>query len=310
MALCISSKRLSATISSEGGIILGLWWQKEDGTQLPLLRPATHENVAAVDSAAFPLVPFGNRLGGNGFTFQDSVYHLAANTSLDPLYLHGDGWLAQWDILEQSEHSLVLSYRHRSNDENPYDYTACQVFDLDEHGLKLQLSVTNDGAHALPFGLGWHPYFPLHSHTLLKFQAKSFHAEAEGHLPGEERALGEFLDFGVPRPLPQRWINNGFNGFEGTACIYWPEAELALKMHCDPVFAHAFLYLPYLENSEPAMPDFFCLEPMTHRANGHNSPDFGNLRILAPGEALSGSIRLTISASPHCPELSDTDENH
>ncbi|WP_343315471.1 aldose 1-epimerase [Brucella sp. BE17] len=298
MALCISSKRLSASISNQGGVVLGLWWLHEDGTQIPLLRPAAHDNVAAMDSAAFPMVPFANRLGGNGFAFRDRIYHLSANTSLDPLYLHGDGWLAQWDTVEHLQHSLVLSYRHPGDGKSPYNYTARQVFNLDEHGLNLQMSVTNEGADELPFGLGWHPYFPLRSDTLIKFEAKKFYTEAEGCLPGEELKLSEPFDFRAPRSLPQRWINNGFSDFQGTAYVYWPVAGLTLEMHCDPAFAHVFLYLPYIENSKASMPDFFCLEPMTHRTNGHNSPDLGNLRSLAPGEVLSGSIRLTISASP------------
>ncbi|MHC5234393.1 aldose 1-epimerase [Brucella sp. LJL56] len=298
MALHISSNKLSASISAQGGFMLGLWWRQEDGSQTALLRSTTHNQPGPGDGAGFPLVPFGNRLGGNGFVFDGRTYHLPANSPRDPLYLHGDGWLALWNVAEQSENALTLSYRHHSKGDNPYDYTARQVFRVDEQGLSLHLSVVNEGAHALPFGLGWHPYFPLRPDTLLEFQAKSFHEEAEGSLPGDELALRVPLDFREPRPLPGRWINNGFSGLEGMARIFWPETGLALEMRCDPVFAHAFVYLPYAANSATAMPDFFCLEPMTHKANGHHRPDLGGLRILAPGESLGGTIRLAVETLP------------
>ena len=38
--------------------------------------------------------------------------------------------------------------------------------------------------------------------------------------------------------------------------------------------------------------DFFALEPMSHLPDGHNQPDLGGLVRLAPGETLSGGIRL------------------
>ncbi|MBR7654351.1 aldose 1-epimerase [Brucella oryzae] len=298
MALHVSSNKLSASISAQGGVMQGLWWRHKDGSQTALLRSATDDQAGPGDSAGFPLVPFGNRLGGNSFTFEGRIYHLAANSARDPLYLHGDGWLALWNVVERSENKLTLSYRHDSDGTNPYDYTARQVFRIDEYGFSLQLSVVNEGAHALPFGLGWHPYFPLRPDTLLEFQAKSFHEEAEGSLPGNELELSDPLDFRKPRSLPVRWINNGFSGLEGPARILWPETGLALEMSYDPIFAHAFLYLPYAANSAAAMPDFFCLEPMTHKANGHHRTDLGGLHILAPGETLAGTIHLTVNTLP------------
>ncbi|PWU70983.1 hypothetical protein DK867_21725 [Ochrobactrum sp. POC9] len=298
MALHINSNKLSASISAQGGVMLGLWWRQENGSQTALLRSAAHDQVGPGDSAGFPMVPFGNRLGGNSFTFEGRIHHLAANSAHDPLYLHGDGWLAFWNVVERSENALTLSYRHHSDGINPYDYTARQVFRVDEHGFSLHLSVVNEGADALPFGLGWHPYFPLRPDSLLEFQAKSFHEEAEGSLLGNELELSDPLDFRKPRQLPDRWINNGFSGLEGSTRILWPEAGLALEMSYDPIFAHAFLYLPYAANSATAMPDFFCLEPMTHNANGQHRPDLGGLRILAPGETLAGTIHLTVDTLP------------
>ena len=78
---------LSARISTTGGLLLHYSWLR-DGLTIPLLRPAT-DNADALSSACYPLVPFGNRVRGNRFTFKGHDYSLRPNRDWDPHYLHG-----------------------------------------------------------------------------------------------------------------------------------------------------------------------------------------------------------------------------
>ncbi|MCQ8780375.1 aldose 1-epimerase, partial [Escherichia coli] len=80
----------------------------------------------------------------------------------DAHYLHGDGWLGQWQCVTRSDDSLCLEYEHRGG---VYHYRVSQTFHLTADALTVTLSVTNEGAETLPFGTGWHPYFPLSSQT-------------------------------------------------------------------------------------------------------------------------------------------------
>lgn len=280
---------LSARISTTGGVLLDFSWMR-DGRKVPLLKPAA-DDADALSSACYPLVPFGNRVRGNRFSFEGRDYSLLPNTSWDPHYLHGDGWLAEWRVLSESVTDVEIGLRHRS-DGTPYCYEAKQRFTLSQEGLTLHMSVKNTGDEALPFGLGWHPFFPLTEQTTLLAEAQRFWTETEGWLPGEPAEIPADLDFSQPARLPHHWINNGFEGWSGKARIAWPEASTALDLVADPIFRHAVIFLSD-ERFDPGFRrDYFCFEPMSHLANGHNLPGLGDLKILQPGESLEGSVHM------------------
>lgn len=280
---------LSARISTAGGILLDYSWAM-DGAKIALLRPAP-DDADASTSACYPLVPFGNRIRDNHFAFEGRDYRLLPNTATDPHYLHGDGWLGEWSILSRSDNELQIGFRHQEGD-TPYRYDARQTITLSSQGLTLHMSVENTGWHALPFGIGWHPYFPLTEQTTLFAPAKRFWTETEGFLPGERTDIPADLDFSRPSPLPRRWINNGFEGWSGEALIAWPEKHASLRLTADASIRHAFIFTPDTDFIPAYRHDYFCFEPMSHIANGHNLADLGDLKILQPGEILAASIRL------------------
>jgi aldose 1-epimerase len=265
---------LSLRASTSGGLVLGFWKDTAEGP-VPLLRPAPDDDADALASSCYPLVPFGNRVKDNRFSFDGNEYRFQQNTAWDPHYLHGEGWLLHWSVTQALAHTVTLAFSHRG-DGTPYAYHATQTFSLSEHELEMTLSVENHGECALPFGLGWHPYFPMTPQTTLLAPAKTFWTEVEGWLPGEATPIPADLDFSRPAPLPHRWVNNGFEDWCGKAVITWPERAMELNLDADPVFRHAFLFV----------------SDMTHLANGHNLPGLGGLHSLKPGQQLSGRIRL------------------
>ena len=85
---------------------------------------------------------------------------------------------------------------------------------------------------------------------------------------------------------------NGFEDWSGEAVIAWPEHQMQLHLTADPLFAHAFVFVSDTVFDPQFKREYFCFEPMSHLANGHNLPDLGGLQVLEPGRQLSGSIRL------------------
>lgn len=280
----------SMRVSTRGGIVLGLWWENGSG-RVPLLREAQSDDADALASGCYPLVPFGNRVRDNHFSFQGHAYSLKPNTDWDRHYLHGEGWQADWAVLAQDDRALELGFSHKSGG-TPYVYEARQRFAITEDGIEMHLSVRNQGDTALPFGLGWHPYFPMTPKTTLAFTAKRFWTEVEGWLPGEATDIPEELDFLQPRGLPHRWVNNGFESWSGKALVSWPERATQLRLTADPLFRHAFVFVSDASFDPGFKRDYFCFEPMSHLANGHNLPNLGDLTVLRPGEELAGSMRL------------------
>ncbi len=176
--------------------------------------------------------------------------------------------------------------------DQPAGYAAIDRVALSANGLQLTLAVTNEGDRPLPFGLGWHPYFPLTPQTTLEARSRFYWTEVDSWLPGERAAIPPDLDFARPRKLPRRWVNNGFEGWDGRARIAWPERSVMVDMTAGPLFRHAFLFVGDKDFDPDYADDYFCFEPMSHLADGHNMADLGGLAVLAPGERLSGGIDL------------------
>jgi len=282
---------LAATVSTQGGVI----WRLEEleaGRRVPLLRlPPAGADRNPLQAACFPLVPFGNRIAGNRFVFEEAMHELGPNMTGESHVLHGDGWLGEWTVGRRSAHEVSLFYEHKSR-HSPFCYRAEQDVALVDGRLMLTMRVTNQGSAPLPYGFGWHPYFPLTPQTKLQAPAASWWTEGQGHLPDSNQPVPASLDFTLPQGLPRRWINNGFEGWDGMARIIWPELGREMVLEADARFSRYFLFV-----SDPAFQagygyDFFCFEPMTHSANAHNFPGEGGLVRLAPGESFAGAIKL------------------
>lgn len=271
---------LMLRIGAQGGVILDF---RHGGRAL--MRPAA-EGAGPGDSACFPLVPWGNRVRGNRLVHGGATYRLTPNVPPEPLHLHGAGWQSVWTVESAGTSSAQLCHHHDGRD-LPHHYLARQVFELDQNRLRMTLSVTNTGDRALPFGLGWHPFFPAGG--VLRAPATGIWTEGPDHLPAIRSPVRDDLDFAAPRPLPPRRINTAFDGWTGDARIDWPAQDLSLTISADPVFRHYQLY-------QPAAGSFFTFEPMSHLSGAMSLPDPGGLTPLAPGETLAGTIILTPGA--------------
>lgn len=292
--IAIASGRLSARVSPAGGALADAVF----GDVL-LLRPYDGDECAPFDplkSASFPLVPFGNRVEGNRFTHAGQAYALAPNVGWDPHYLHGDGWLLPWRVTDRGDDHVVLALESRDRTDTPYAFAASQRLSVAGETLSIALELRNAGEHPLPFGIGHHCYFPLTPATTLEAPARAYWTEKDAFLPDALVDLPEALDFAAPRTIPRRWVNNGFEGWGGRARIARPERGLAAEIEAGPPFSRYFLFHSDTSFEPDFADDYFCFEPMTHSANGHNLPDLGGLKILAPGEAMTATFTIAPKA--------------
>ena len=274
---------LSVEASRFGGSLLSASYRG-----IPFLQPTPTAGLASRRfgaEASFPLVPYGNRIEANAFDFAGKHFSMLPNTA-DPYCLHGDGWLVEWEILSQSGWEAVLRYIHRQLPSGPYAYDVIQTVRLDGDALTLALTVTNNSCDPLPFGLGFHPFFPRTPQTRLKARARRFWTERSGHLPDAATSIPKHLDFTEAAPLLPLWTNNAYDGWNAKAQIEWPEHGLALTLTAEGPFDCFMIYSP------DADAGFFCLEPMTHLPNAHNMPSGGGLVTLEHGQSLTGRIVL------------------
>ncbi|WP_312808143.1 aldose 1-epimerase [Agrobacterium cavarae] len=264
----LKSGRLNVQVSPRGGAIRGASYGGIDA----LIAAGGPQG----DMASFPLVPFGNRVEFNQFKVGDQIHRFQPN-STDPLYLHGDGWLREWQVEAWDGEAIDLTLRQMPDHITPYDYTAQQRISVAGDTLRLDLSVTNMAADPMPFGLGHHPFFIRTPLTRITASVTDCWSERDGHLPGEKDALPDDLNLAAGSALPIRFVNNAFGGWNGRAAIDWADLGLAAEIDTTPHHNVLMLYAP-LDRQ-----DFFCLEPMTHLPNGHHVTNLGGLALLHQG---------------------------
>lgn len=266
-----------------GGAILAFRRQGFD-----LMRPWDGSNNPR-NRASNPLVPFSGRVDHACFPFDRNAYTLEANAQPSPHAIHGDGWLAVWRPVEADAARAVLDFVH-DDPSAALRYRAQQTYVLTPDRLEITLAITNVGDRPMPFGLGHHPYFTHRAEALLSAEVEGVWIADDTNIPRRLEPVPAAWDFRERRRVAELTLDNNFQGWSGQARIDWPESGKALGIEASEIFRHLVVYVPEGR-------DFFCVEPVSHVADGFNLmaagvPDTG-VRVLAPGETLSGWIRFT-----------------
>lgn len=285
----LSCGRLSLSLAPHlGGGIASFECCAVSGGNIPIFRPSEASANAPTSLSSFPLVPFVNRIRDGAFSFRGRRVTLAQNMPPDPSPLHGQGWLNPWEVEELGPDHAQLVYRHKAG-EWPWAYEARQRFDLDEGGLTLRLSCTNDSSEPMPCGLGQHPYFLCGPRTRIDTGVETVWTIDEHVLPVEQvPATGRF-DL-ADRPVCGRHLDHGFGGWNGRAIISDPERPFRIAMSSPD--AHFFqLY-------SPASGGLFVAEPVTHANAALNAPEEEwaglGMRVLEPGGTMSLTMRVEV----------------
>lgn len=259
--------------------------------KIPIFRPLDEAENSPVALASFPLVPFVNRVRDGTFDFRGRRVTLARNMPPDPSPLHGQGWLAAWEVASVGEDGAELVYRHAPG-EWPWAYVAQQIFALDERGLRVDLSCTNRSGEPMPCGLGQHPYFPCSPGTRLDTAVESVWTIDEKVLPVERVAAEGRYDL-RDRLICGQGLDHGFGGWGGRATIADPALPFRIEMS-SPDARFFQLY-------SPASGGLFVAEPVTHANAALNAPEDEwpelGLRVLEPGETMSLTMRVDVIPS-------------
>ncbi len=274
-----------------GGAIAGFW--RKD---FPLMRQTSPEALSeglVRLTSSYPLIPYSNRIAGGRFTHEGEEHQLALNFGDHPHAIHGNAWQRPWRVLDKTSTYCRLGLEHNADGEAvkewPFTYWAEQIFDLDDQGFTLTLTLENTDTRCMPAGFGLHPFFPKRPDVRLQFSASEVYQTGPGSLPTDAVAVPGAWDYSSLRDIGEPHLDNCFRGWGGTARINFEEAGIGLRIEADPVFGHVVVYVP-------AGRDFFAVEPVSHMNNAVNRPDVvGNgLRKLASGERLTGRVRFVV----------------
>ncbi|MBV6656215.1 MAG: aldose 1-epimerase [Devosiaceae bacterium] len=234
------------------------------------------------------LAPFSNRIA-HRFAFGGREHTLAPNLPGEPYPIHGDAFQAAWATGQVTTTSATLSHAGQFG---PFHYQVEVIYELRVDGLDAALTITNTGPERLPFGGGFHPWFPRDEHTRLE-------TTFGGHWPGQPdklpatkapQALPASLRFDAGASLPQTPLDGAFSEWSGTARISQGQGARSVTIR-SPECTTAVVFAP------SANADFFCFEPVSHPIDAHNLPGQPGLKVLAPGGALTLSMTLDWAAT-------------
>lgn len=273
------------------------YWLCQD---IPIFYPLLNSHLAKRANqiiAAYPLLPYSNRIAEGKFEFEGRKYQLDPNALNEKDAIHGNGWEREWELDSFSTNSVIMSLSHDpatdSKKQWPFSYKAQIKYTILETGLSIHLSIQNTDRCNQPIGLGFHPYFPRKSKVEVGFTAKSVWNNGNDGLPQGRMSIDGRWAFDHMRALSQHeQLDNCYAGWDNFAFIRWEYANAYLTVTTSHIFEHLVL-------SNPENKPYFTLEPVTNMNNAINMPEISDrgLTILKPGQTLEGDIYYSFSGN-------------
>ncbi|MEO6625546.1 MAG: aldose 1-epimerase [Burkholderiaceae bacterium] len=264
-----------------GGAIAGLWYD-----DIAVLRPPPRAGLFHVrESGSYPLLPFSNRIGQARMAWEGTRHDLAPNFSPEPHAIHGVGWQRPWDVAALQADLAHLTLRHAGDSGWPFAFGATQTLRLDTDALELDLVLTNRARHAVPVGLGWHPYFAKRPESHIGFFAAGRWEMGPDKLPTERAPVS-----GMAVGCAALDVDHCFDGWGGS-------------VHLHDVFLHTTLSsdLGYLVVFTHPSRDFIAIEPVSHVNNALNlAPMLGcdvhalGVQVLQAGQSMTAHMRIAV----------------
>lgn len=248
--------------------------------------------VGAVDvtgTACFPLVPFSNRIREGKFSWQGDQIQLPLNQLPERHTNHGHGWQAVWNVDEQTETSLTLSYLHEAN-EWPFSYKSIYRIELQNGELLQTLTLINLSSGEMPAGLGLHPYFSRTEQASLNADVKQMWQVDNESMPVTVIDAPASIKSEQGMIISANQLDNTFIDFPAKAKICWPEWQMSAHISSSINCKFMVVYSPEKQ-------DFFCVEPVTHAPNAINKHQRGidntGFSSLKPQQEMSVWMRVS-----------------
>jgi aldose 1-epimerase len=222
------------------------------------------------------------------YTFDGRQQQLALTEPATGNASHGLVKWVRWRCLHRQSDSITLGHDLVPQPGYPFEISLALRYFLDPvAGLGSELTATNTGQHAAPFGAGFHPYLDLADHDLdsaeLLIPAETRLVTDQRQLPVARRAVaGTSFDFRTIRPIGSDRLDDGFADLTGSVALLRTERR-AIELHWDAAFGYLQVYTPpFITPGRNAV----AVEPMSCPADAYNSGD--GLVRLEPGQSWTG----------------------
>ena len=258
-----------------------------------ILRPTPAAVLAqprVYEFAGFPLMPYSGPLFGPGFSFAGTEHALGRTVREEPTATHGDAWIAPFEILAETSTELTLHIGHEPGAGTfPFSWKGLLGFSLSRAGLAIRIRVTSSDHRPMPAGIGFHPYFPRHDGTRLRFNSIGvWPADAPQAVTTGCGPMIEGLDFSVGPDVSSMVVDRLYEGWDGRAELIAADGARTV-IEADGALDKLQVYSPW------GYP-YVCVEPVSNANDGFNRMAAGvpshGVRVLEPGRSIDGEIRI------------------
>lgn len=104
------------------------------------------------------LIPFPNRIEDGTYTFEGRTYTLPIDEHDRNNAIHGYGYRSLWDLQAITEHQVTLMWRVPNMSGYPFYVSVQATYRLDDDGLHIRVTASNDGTTNAPWALAIHPW--------------------------------------------------------------------------------------------------------------------------------------------------------
>jgi len=276
-----------------GGSVSAFYSQRRGQPPVHWLRPAETGSLLHIDPlgmASFPLLPWCNRLRGG--RAHACGHDITLPEGPHPHALHGLGWQASWRVRGASEVWAQMDWCHEAGTSGwPWSFSASQVFELLDDGLRCRMTLLNDSAGPMPCGLGHHPFFAHLPGTRLQCRVQAMWETDGERLPTRLLRPAFLEELAQGLVLARLDLDNNFIGWDRRFVVSWPGRSHRAVLSAEPPLDFFVLYCPQ-------GCDHFCAEPVSNCSDwlnlaGHPAPEVGG-SVLAPGQALQASWSLRL----------------
>lgn len=257
-----------------------LRWQvrKPDGVWDDILftAPDWQQNPVPTRSGHPVLFPFPNRMRAGSFAFEGKTFQLPLNEASGKHAIHGFTPRVPWRVIGlgvTAESAFVTGEFQISKDAPhavacwPADARLRLTYRLSASALRVEAEVDAADGKALPFGLGYHPYFRAPGGAsdiadwVLTAHAADVWASADNLPTGKKGPAPAPLDFQAGRPVGSTHLDTPYGTLSphmGTiATLEAPSQTTRLIVAVDPAFRELLLFTP-LHRKAVAIEPYTC----------------------------------------------------
>lgn len=235
------------------------------------------------------LAPWPNRIPEGKYSLGGTEYQLQVNEIDRDNALHGFAFKTEFEIKALEQNQITLAARLDNPAGYPFEIHLEITYKLENSGLSCEVRATNKSDSEAPFGIAFHPYYPVSDEAKISIPAKTHIMTnsqmipiAEQPNPHKSFVFGE-VDF-----------DDCFTELErrnGIAKIYISETNSEITLWQDQAFDFVMVYTTDEFDAAKGTSQAIAIEAQSCIANAFSV----NPPLLAPGGVFAGRWGVEIS---------------